>query len=219
MPSPDILHSIEQDLAPYDARLIAVSKTRSLEDIQSIYDAGQRLFGENRVQELRIKQPELPEDIEWHAIGHLQTNKVKYIAPYISLIHSLESEDLLREINKRAKQNDRVIDVLLQMHIAQESSKYGMDEDELRDLVELSEQTDFKNIRFCGLMGMATFTDDEKQIRKEFKTLRKIFDRTKGEYFSDRTCFQEVSMGMSGDYKIALEEGSTMVRLGSALFT
>jgi len=218
MPSLDTLHIIEQELAPYDARLIAVSKTRSLAEIQEVYDADQRLFGENRVQEMREKHPALPEDIEWHAIGHLQSNKVKYIAPYISLIHSVESEDLLKEINKRAEQNDRVIDVLLQMHIATESSKFGMDERELNNLIELSQADDFANIRVCGLMGMATFTDDAKQVRKEFKALRKIFDRVKGAYYSGDEHFKEVSMGMSGDYMIALEEGSTMVRIGSLIF-
>jgi len=201
-----------------NARLIAVSKTRSLSDIQKLYDAGQRCFGENRVQELRDKQPALPDDIEWHAIGHLQTNKVKYIAPYISLIHSVESEDLLKEINKRALQHDRCIDVLFQIHIATESSKFGMNVEELHALIELSQNGGLNNICVCGVMGMATFTDDQKQIRKEFENLRSIFDNAKKKYFATDKHFKEVSMGMSGDYKIALEEGSTMIRVGSLLF-
>ena len=190
--------------------LVAVSKTKTNADILQAYNSGQRIFGENKVQELVQKQEELPKDIQWHMIGHLQSNKVKYIAPFVSLIHGADSLKLLREINKRAAQNKRIIDCLLQVHIATESSKFGFGINELEDtLIAVQE---FKNINIKGLMGMATFTNDKTQITKEFSGLKMAFNQIKTPQINI------LSIGMSGDYQIAIENGSTMIRIGSAIF-
>lgn len=192
--------------------LVAVSKTKPVTAIQEAYDAGQRIFGENKAQELAEKFELLPKDIEWHMIGHLQRNKVKYIAPFVALIHGVDSWRLLEEIDKRAKQNNRAIDCLLQLHIAQETTKFGLNESEVAEI--LGRQATLSNVRIVGLMGMASFTTDEQQVRKEFNNLKKSFDQLQGSYPE----LQTLSMGMSGDYRIAIEEGSTMVRVGSAIF-
>jgi pyridoxal phosphate enzyme (YggS family) len=198
--------------------LVAVSKTKPASDIQEAYDAGQRIFGENRPQEMQEKAEQLPNDIEWHMVGHLQSNKVKYIAPFVSMIHSIDKLSTLKEINKRAKQNERVIEVLLQMHIAEEESKFGMDEEKLKAFLESEKLKNYDNIRIVGMMGMATFTDDEEKVKQEFDHLKEIFDRVKTEYFSDQEHFTVLSMGMSGDYPIGLKCGSNMVRVGSKIF-
>lgn len=204
---------------PHHVTLVAVSKTHPVGAIQEAYDAGQRIFGENKVQEMTEKQPLLPADVEWHLIGHLQTNKVKYIAPFVSLIHSVDSEKLLAEIDKRAAQNNRVIDCLLQVYIAKEESKFGLDELELEAVLDPNNISKYKNVRIVGLMGMATFTDNENQVHAEFKTLKTIFDLTKARTQSiDNVQLNHLSMGMSGDYQLAIEEGSTMVRIGSSIF-
>ena len=203
---------------PHSVRIIAVSKTHSPEEIIEVYHTGHRLFGENRAQELIDKQPLLPEDIQWHFIGHLQTNKVKYIAPYVAMIHSIDSLKLLKEINKQALKNNRVIDCLLQFHIAQEESKYGLDMDEAKQILESQDYLQMKHIRVCGVMGMATFTDDMDWVRKEFQNLKKMFDFLKVNYFAGDEGFCEISMGMTSDYHVAIEEGSTMVRIGTAIF-
>lgn len=213
-----MIKKLLEDLKPYDAKLVAVSKTRSIEAIMDLYNKGQRIFGENRVQELVEKQALLPKDIEWHMIGHLQSKKVKNIAPFVDYIHSVDSEKLLFEINKRAKQFDRKINVLLQFHIAEESSKYGFSEAEAIQMLNSDEYKSIDHLNICGVMGMATFTNNKDQVRSEFKKLNSIFQKLKKEYFSTSELFKEISMGMSGDYKIALEEGSTMVRIGSLLF-
>lgn len=207
-----------KELQNSSAQLVAVSKMRSVQQIKTMYEAGQRVFGENRVQELTEKQPQLPNDIQWHLIGHLQRNKVKYIAPFVSMIHSVDSWGLLEEIHKRAEKAERVIDCLLQIHIAQESSKFGLNELELNELLDKLAQNPLPHIRLVGLMGMATFTDNLDEVRLEFRYLKKLFDKTKQKYFEDNDSFKEISMGMSGDYKIAIEEGSTMIRVGSLIF-
>jgi pyridoxal phosphate enzyme (YggS family) len=204
----NILH-LQKHLAD-NVHLVAVSKTKSNELIIEAYGAGQRIFGENKVQELVEKEESLPKDIEWHMIGHLQTNKVKYIAPFVSLIHAVDSKKLIKEINKRAKQNNRVIPCLLQVHIAQEESKFGLDKDGVIEILK----TDFPNVSIVGLMGMATFTDNKNQVRKEFKYLKDSYDELK----ENQPNFSILSMGMSGDYSIAIEEGSNMVRIGSSIF-
>lgn len=209
---------IQQEIARYPCTLVAVTKTKPLPDLEEAYKAGLRHFGENKVQEMESKQPSLPADVRWHLIGHLQSNKVKYIAPYVHLIHSVDSIGLLKEINKQALKNNRVIDCLLQMHIASEETKFGMDENEFYALLQSTECKELKNIRIVGLMGMATFTDNQQLIRKEFRGLKNLFDKVKFDFFKHDAAFKEISMGMSGDYKIALEEGSTMVRVGSAIF-
>ena len=209
----EILNSI-----PKHVTLVAVSKTKPIENIQNLYDVGQRIFGENRVQELEEKHQALPKDIQWHLIGHLQRNKVKYIAPFVALIHSIDSERLLDEVNIQAKKNDRKIKVLLQFYIAQEETKFGFDIEETKELFTRKSPETFDSIEFCGVMGMASFSNDENQVRKEFKNLKVIFDQLKSTYFSNSPSFSEISMGMSGDYKLAIEEGSTMVRVGSSLF-
>ncbi|PPK92552.1 hypothetical protein LY01_02953 [Nonlabens xylanidelens] len=201
------------------ATLVAVSKTKPISDLEEAYEVGQRIFGENKIQEMTEKWETLPKDIEWHMIGHTQRNKVKYMAPYVHLIHSVDSPRLLKEINKQAKNNDRVINCLLQVHIAQEESKFGFDEQELITLLNDAAFKEYENIQIKGLMGMATFTDNEDQVRAEFKSLAATFNKIKTENLLDsRHEFTELSMGMTGDYKIALEEGSTMVRIGSAIF-
>ena len=209
MPIASNLKAIQISL-PKEVTLVAVSKTKPNTDILEAYHAGQRIFGENKVQELALKAEELPKDISWHMIGHLQTNKVKFIAPFTSLIHGVDSIKLLKEINKRAAQNNRTIDCLLQVHIATESTKFGFLLTEVEQVI--TESKTFENIRIVGLMGMATFTDDTQQIIQEFKNLSTIFQSIKS------TQITILSMGMSGDYKIAIEQGSTMVRVGSAIF-
>ncbi|QSE99086.1 YggS family pyridoxal phosphate-dependent enzyme [Fulvivirga lutea] len=217
----DIKNNIEElinSLGSSNCKLVAVSKTKPISDIKEAYDAGQRIFGENKAQEMTEKQGELPEDIQWHMIGHLQRNKVKYIAPYVSLIHSVDSLKLLKEINKQAKKNNRVIDVLLQIHIAEEDTKFGLHKNELYELLHSVELPELHHIKIVGLMGMATFTDNEDQIRREFKFLADLFNSTRSDIQVDNVELTELSMGMSGDYKIAIEEGSTMIRVGSAIF-
>ncbi|ACU63695.1 YggS family pyridoxal phosphate-dependent enzyme [Chitinophaga pinensis] len=211
---------INEQLKPYNAKLVAVSKIKPASDIQALYDAGQRIFGENYVQELQEKQPLLPADIEWHFIGHLQSNKVKYIAPFVSMVHAVDSLKLLEEISKQAAKHNRMIRCLLQVHIATEETKFGLDEKELLELLEAYKQQEarFANIRIAGLMGMATNTDDMQQVRNEFRHLHALQQNMKQRFFSDTDALTELSVGMSGDYTIALEEGSTMVRIGSMLF-
>ncbi|HLU87455.1 MAG TPA: YggS family pyridoxal phosphate-dependent enzyme [Taishania sp.] len=203
---------------PKDVTLVAVSKTKPVEELLKIYNQGQRIFGENKVQEMCDKQQVMPNDIEWHLIGHLQTNKVKYIAPFVKLIHAVDSLKLLAEINKQALKNNRTIDCLLQFHIAEEKTKFGLDFSEAEQVLESVEFKNFNNIRICGVMGMATFTENEQQIRSEFKTLKHYFDTLKSNFFQNADYFSVISMGMSGDYQLAIEEGSTMVRIGSLIF-
>ncbi|MGK0387800.1 MAG: pyridoxal phosphate enzyme (YggS family) [Maribacter sp.] len=213
-----MLEKILSELSQTNACLVAVSKTKPAAAIQEMYLKGQRIFGENRVQELAQKYEELPKDIVWHMIGHLQRNKVKYIAPFVSMIHGVESVSLLKEINKQAAKNDRIIDCLLQFKIAEEDSKFGLQIDDIQSFLTSEEYTALKNVNIVGVMGMATFTDDKAQVKNEFKSLKAIFDNLKNNIFQEKIYFQEISMGMSGDYKIAIEEGSTMVRIGSLLF-
>lgn len=210
--------SIRTETREKGVTLVAVSKTKPIEDIQAVYALGQRVFGENRAQELRDKAQALPKDIEWHMIGHLQRNKVKYIAPHVSLIHSIDKLSILEEVNKRAAQHNRVINVLLQVHIAQEESKHGFTKQEIIEFVQQERFTAFQAVNIVGVMGMATFTDDQVQVRKEFAALKIIFDELKASVFEDKADFEIISMGMSGDYQIAIEEGSTMVRVGSLIF-
>jgi PLP dependent protein len=214
----ECLQKIQAKLAQTGCRLIAVSKTHPVEAIAQAYAAGQRLFGENKVQEMAAKQPQLPPDIEWHLIGHLQRNKVKYIAPFVAMIHSVDSLKLLEEINKQAAKSKRVIHCLLQVHIAEEETKFGMDEQEIRALLAEADWAALANVKVAGLMGMATFTEDARQIRREFHGLRLLFEALKSESLPAQVEMKELSMGMSGDYPIALEEGSTLVRVGSAIF-
>lgn len=213
-----MFEKILQDLSPTGARLVAVSKTKPNEAILELYEKGQLDFGENRVQELLPKYEELPKDIRWHLIGHLQTNKVKYVVPFVHLIHSVDSYKVLKEINKESGKIDRVTNCLLQFKIAEEDTKYGLEWEEAVAMLQDPAYREMKYIRIRGVMGMATFTDDEGQVRREFRQLKRIFDRLKEQFFADREDFQEISMGMSDDYPIALEEGSTMVRIGSLLF-
>jgi len=204
---------------PAGVKLVAVSKLKPVETLMQAYEGGFRRFGENYVQELAGKFENMPKDIEWHMIGHLQSNKVKYIAPFVSMIHSVDSFKLLVEINKQAAKNDRVIDCLLQVHIAEEDTKTGMSEEELLEIINADQLKSLKNVRILGLMGMSTFTDDLDQVRREFKSLKKIFDDVKSlGKASDNFSMNEISMGMSGDWPLAIEEGSTMVRVGSAIF-
>ncbi len=211
------LKKIQNDI-PNHVCLVAVSKTKPETDIQEAYDAGQRVFGENKAQELQRKAESLPKDIEWHMIGHLQRNKVKYLAPHVSLIHSVDSMRLLVEINKRAKQNERTIPVLLQCYIAKEESKFGLDKEDLKAILTSTEFKGLENIEVKGVMGMATNTDNQTTVTNEFNSLKSIFDELKLEYFKGQESFTVISMGMSGDYKIAIESGSNMVRIGSSIF-
>lgn len=210
--------SLKTELDPLKVKLVAVSKTKPNEDILQAYQAGQRIFGENTVQELVKKQEELPKDIEWHLVGHLQSNKVKYIAPFISLIHAVDSLKLLAEVNKQAQKNNRIINCLLQIHIADEDTKFGLDFDEAIELLRSSEYQQMQHIRIVGLMGIATNTENQKKITEEFYELRTLFKGLKASFFQNSDDFSELSMGMSSDYKLAIEEGSTMVRLGSNIF-
>ncbi len=199
------------------ARLIAVSKTKPNEDLLAAYEAGQRAFGENKVQELARKSEELPKDIEWHMIGHLQRNKVKYLAPFVHLIHGVDSLRLLKEINKQAAKHDRTINCLLQIFIADEETKFGLSKEEAQELLSSEEFKELNHIKILGLMGMATNTDDKDQIRQEFRSLKNLFEELKS-FNSSNVELKDISMGMTGDYQIACEEGSTMVRIGSAIF-
>jgi pyridoxal phosphate enzyme (YggS family) len=203
---------------PENVILVAVSKTKPQEMIMEAYEFGQRIFGENKVQELVDKAESLPEDIEWHMIGHLQRNKVKYIAPFVALIQGVDSLRLLRAINKEGARNDRVIPCLLQMHIASEETKFGLDEADIFGLLESDDFKSFANVEIKGLMGMATYTDDESKVASEFGSLKKTFDIAKEKYFSDHSGFSVLSIGMSGDYDVAIAEGSNMVRIGSSIF-
>lgn len=203
---------------PNHVKLVAISKYHPEDQILSVYEEGQRLFGESHVQELERKVKVLPSDIQWHFIGHLQTNKVKYIVPYISLIEAVDSVKLMREINKQAAKIDKVINILLELHIAEEETKYGFSLDECRQMLDDGEWKDMQNIRICGIMMMASNVDDEAQIRQEFSIAADFFDEIKNDYFADDACFSEKSWGMSHDYTIACEEGSTMVRIGTSIF-
>lgn len=211
------LHQIKDSL-PLGVHLVAVSKFRPAEFIRAAYDAGQRIFGESQEKELSLKVEELPNDIQWHFIGHLQTNKVKYIARYISLIESVDSLKLLKEVNKQAIKNDRVIDVLLELHVAQEDTKSGLSPDDCLALLEEGEWKSLSNVRICGLMTMASYCSDEQQIASEFATAHQLFNKIKEKYFSDKEYFKYRSWGMSGDYKIAIEQGANLVRVGTTIF-
>lgn len=203
-----------KDSLPEDVTLVAVSKTKPIEDIQAAYDAGHRIFGENKIQELSSKHKKLPKDIEWHMIGHVQSNKVKYMAPFVSLVHAVDKMKLLKEINKRAKKEDRVIKCLLQLKIAKENSKYGMDIETMNNILTSEEYAQMENVKIVGLMGMATNTESKKQIKSEFEFLKKNFDS----FAKTHSDLHILSMGMSGDYQIAIDCGSTMVRIGSKIF-
>jgi pyridoxal phosphate enzyme (YggS family) len=217
--------SIQQNLLkikstlPEHVTLVAVSKTKPVSDLMEAYNAGQRIFGENKIQEMVDKWEQMPKDIQWHMIGHVQTNKVKYMAAFVNLIHGVDSLKLLEEINKQALKNNRIIDCLLQIHIAEEETKFGLNEEELVALLASPTFKEMKNIRIAGLMGMATFTDDQNQIKKEFLHLKSIFDGLRGTDAIHRVSTLKIlSMGMSGDYQLAISCGSTMVRIGSSIF-
>jgi PLP dependent protein len=203
---------------PSSVKLVAVSKTKPVSDILIAYRSGHKIFGENRVQELLAKKDLLPPDIEWHLIGHLQSNKVKYIIPFVSMIQSVDSFNLLKIINKEAAKIDRIVNCLLQIHIAMEETKFGFNMKEISEMIDNEEFNNLAYVRICGLMGMATFSDDPDLIRREFRYLKKCFDELKNKYFNGIQQFINISMGMSGDYKIAIEEGSTMIRIGSLIF-
>lgn len=211
------LHEVTDHL-PQGVRLVAISKYHPNEYIEAAYEEGQRVFGESHEQELRLKHQSLPQDIEWHFIGHLQTNKVKYIAPYVTMIEAVDSLKLLREINKQAEKCDRRIKVLLELHIAEEATKYGLTLDACRELLAAGEWREMLHVQICGIMMMASLTDDTEQIRREMQTARDFFDEVKAEYFADDEAFCERSWGMSDDYPIALETGSTMIRVGTKIF-
>lgn len=200
---------------PPKVELVAISKTKPVEALMEAYGAGQRIFGENKVQEMVIKQEAMPKDIHWHMVGHLQSNKVKFIVPFVSLIHSIDSQKLLAEVDKEASKINRVVDCLLQVHIASEETKFGFDRNELISLANSGLLADYGHVRVCGLMGMATFTDNQDQVRGEFRGLKSLFEETKPLF---GLSFRQLSMGMSGDYLVAIKEGSTMVRIGSSIF-
>lgn len=216
MPIQSNLNTIKATL-PEHVTLVAVSKTKPVSDLMQAYESGQHIFGENKIQEMVDKYEEMPKDIQWHMIGHVQSNKVKFMAPFVSLIHGVDSLKLLQEINKQALKNNRIIDCLLQIYIAEEESKFGLDENELNELLFSPEFKEMKNIRILGLMGMATFTEDKNQIKKEFTHLKSIFDSIK-KIKTENCDLNTISMGMSGDYQLAIECGSTMVRIGSSIF-
>ena len=203
---------------PENVKLVAVSKTKPNQDIMQAYDLGHRDFGENKVQDLVAKAEALPKDILWHFIGHLQTNKTKYIAPFVSLIHAVDSWKLLKEINKQAKKNNRIISCLLQFHIADEDTKFGLHRDGVAEILQHPSYAELQNIQVIGVMGMASFTSDQEQIKTEFSNLKKIFDELQSSDFKEAESFKEISMGMSGDYLLAVEQGSTMIRVGSSIF-
>jgi pyridoxal phosphate enzyme (YggS family) len=211
------LHTLKASI-PEKVCLVAVSKTKPEEDILAAYEAGHRIFGENKARELQSKAENLPDDIIWHFIGHLQTNKVKYIAPGVDLIHSIDSLKILREINKQAVRFNRKIQCLLQFHIAEEETKFGLSMEEAKEILDSVEFQKMENVIISGVMGMATYTEDEAQVRKEFRQLKYYFYQLKQIYFTDNKYFKEISMGMSGDYRIAIEEGATIVRIGSLIF-
>jgi pyridoxal phosphate enzyme (YggS family) len=216
MPIKENLLKIKSSL-PEHVTLVAVSKTKPVADLMEAYNVGQRIFGENKIQEMTEKWEQMPKDIQWHMIGHIQTNKVKFMAPYVSLIHGVDSLKLLEEINKQALKNNRIIDCLLQIHIAEEETKFGLNEEELNDLLTSESFKNLNNIKIVGLMGMATFTENQNQIKKEFEHLKSIFDKL--ELQNTKNCeLNTLSMGMSGDYKLAIVCGSTMVRIGSSIF-
>ena len=218
MPIAQNLTEIKSQL-PVHVTLVAVSKTKPVSDLMEAYNAGQRIFGENKIQEMTEKWEQMPKDIKWHMIGHVQTNKVKFMAEYVSLIHGVDSLKLLEEINKQAKKHNRIIDCLLQIHIAEEETKFGLNEEELNEILKQvqNDNSQFENIRIVGLMGMATFTEDIVQIEKEFNHLKAIFDKNKS--LNTKNCqLNTLSMGMSGDYQLAISCGSTMVRIGSSIF-
>jgi pyridoxal phosphate enzyme (YggS family) len=206
------------DQIPSDVQLVAVSKTKPESEVLEAYQLGQRHFGENWAQELKTKHEHLPKDICWHFIGHLQTNKIKYIIPYVHLIHSIDSFRLLQEVNRQAAIHQRTVGCLLQFHIATEDTKFGFSMEECRQMLECQEFQNLQNVEIRGVMGMASLTDDNQQVHQEFRTLHKFFDNLKQNYFSENPNFNEISMGMSHDYPIAIEEGSTMIRVGSAIF-
>lgn len=203
---------------PQNVKIVAVSKFHSTDEIMEAYNDGQFYFGESRVQELEVKQPQLPQNIEWHFIGSLQRNKVRFIAPFVTLIHSLDSERLMREINNRAEQSNRIIPCLIQLHVANEVTKSGFTPDEARAFLDSGNWKQYANVQLCGVMGMATYTDDKEQIRSEFKMIKSLFDEFKTKHFANEDSFREVSMGMSGDYPIAIEEGATIIRVGTLIF-
>ena len=209
----NLIHEI-----PTGVKLVAVSKTQPVQTIRALYDSGQRMFGENKVQELVAKQPQLPGDIEWHFIGHLQRNKVKFIAPVTSLIHSIDSFKLLKDVNKEAEKICRKVNCLLQFHIASEETKFGLDLEEAVSMLASPEYPELKFVNICGVMGMATFTENQERVRQEFSHLHTVFQRLKETYFKESPDFKELSMGMTNDYLVAIEEGSTMLRIGSMIF-
>jgi len=213
----DQIRKIKAEI-PSDVKLVAVSKTKPNEDIMEAFAAGQRIFGENKVQDIAAKAEALTNEIEWHFIGHLQTNKVKYIAPFVSLIHAVDSFKLLKEINKQAKKNNRVISYLLQFHIGTEETKFGLNIMEAETILENPNYQELQNIEIAGVMGMASYTNDKEQISREFALLKNYFEQLKGKYFQNHDSFKEISMGMSGDYTIAIKQGSTMIRVGSSIF-
>ena len=211
------LNNIKSSL-PSHVTLVAVSKTKPVSDLMEAYQAGQRIFGENKIQEMTEKWEQMPKDIQWHMIGHVQTNKVKYMAPFVSLIHGVDSLKLLQEINKQAQKNNRIIDCLLQIYIAEEETKFGLNETELEEILHLAQnENSLQNIRIIGLMGMASFSEDQNQIKKEFLELKSLFDKHKA-VKTENCHLQTLSMGMSGDYQLAIDCGSTMVRIGSSIF-
>jgi PLP dependent protein len=212
------IHHFQQQLAGTNCRLVTVTKTHPAEKLREAYDAGARLFGENKVQEMAAKHPELPADIEWHLIGHLQTNKVKYIAPFVHTIQSVDSLKLLLEMDKQAAKHNRVIRGLLQFHIAAEDTKTGLTLPEAEEILQSEAFQSLQHVRLTGVMAIATFTDDESQLRQEFRELRGYFQQLKARYFASDDEFREISMGMSSDYRLAIEEGSTLIRVGSAIF-
>jgi pyridoxal phosphate enzyme (YggS family) len=216
----DVKGNLRQVMAnlPQDVRLVAISKYHPNEYIEAAYEEGQRIFGESHEQELRLKHETLPKDIQWHFIGHLQTNKVKYIAPYVTMVEAVDSLKLLREIDKQAAKSGRIIDVLLELHIAEEETKYGLTHEALLELLEQGEWRAMQHVRICGLMMMASYVDDEQQIRSEFRQAYDMFREVKARYFADVDYFCERSWGMSHDYLLAIEEGSTMVRIGTMIF-
>ncbi|MCQ2319525.1 MAG: YggS family pyridoxal phosphate-dependent enzyme [Bacteroidales bacterium] len=213
----DNLETVRESI-PSGVLLVAVSKTKPVDDLMEAYEAGQRVFGENHALEMRDKHEALPNDIDWHFIGHLQTNKIKYIIPFVRLIHSIDTFNLLQAVNKEAVKNNRVVDCLLQFHVAEEETKFGLSLEEAEEILNSDVFKELKNVRICGIMGMATNTDNQVQIRKEFHHLKEIFGTLKQKYFTDCEYFKEISMGMSHDYRLAIEEGSTMVRVGSMIF-
>ncbi|MGB3850728.1 MAG: YggS family pyridoxal phosphate-dependent enzyme [Tunicatimonas sp.] len=217
MPIPQNIERLQQELPP-DCRLVAVSKTKPLATLQEAYDVGVRDFGENKVQEMTDKHEQLPKDIRWHMIGHLQRNKVKYIAPFVHLIHSVDSLRLLKEIDKQGTKAERVVNCLLQVHIAQEENKFGLSDDELMSLLKSDELRQAEHVRVVGLMGMATFSDNAEDARPEFQHLKRLFDQVKELDLPNNVVMEQLSMGMSGDYTVALEEGSTMIRIGTTIF-